>query len=173
MKRSGTLSDTPSPIPPLDFLTISSIDFVHCLFSETPESSLGQVVPIFYTEIVIEDISVDELLGGFSSTIIPWDPTSEFTILIVDDVSYAQSFETDLLFVEAFAYDEDTGVVDDRVFPYTIDGAPTDGDPTDGAPTDGSPAGAPTEEPSYSLGRFDNWLALMLVSFLVPFVVLT
>lgn len=120
---------------------------------------------------MIEGETVNELLGGFDSTIIPWDPTSEFTIVITDDVTYASAFESELAFVEAFAYDIDTGVFEDRVFPYTIDGGTLNTDAPVRAPSADAPVGAPTgrdaEEPSSSPGRFGGWFTLTL-SFLIP-----
>jgi len=173
--RDGTLRYVRRHLLTISSLSKLSDQFVHLFLidcsSETREESMGQIVPIFYADILIDGVSVDELLGGFDSTIVAWDPNSEFTIYFTDDVTYAGLFETNLAFVEAFAYDDDTGVFDDRVFAYTVDaGAPTN-EPPVGAPTNEPPAEAPTAdggEPSFSPGRFGDWLTTTVVSFLVP-----
>jgi len=146
--------------------------------SETPDSALGQVVPIIYTDISIEGESVDELLGGFSATIVAWDAVTDFSILFLDDETFAtEVFETDTAFVDVFAFDADNGVFDSRVFPYNFEVDGNAAPSFSAMPATGeAPVEAPTTDrevptsPSSSVTFFDGRFALLFTLFLIPLV---
>ena len=95
--------------------------------SEVPVAAGRNVVPISYIEYSVGDEYVDELLGGFSSLVVPWTPDSNFTFFIVNDAGNLEAFGSDYAFIDITAYDDDSNVTDTYYFSYTIDVNATSG----------------------------------------------
>jgi len=75
--------------------------------SETPRSAGGSIVPIVLTEAVIEDTVITELVGGFNSTVVPWNNQSEIGVVIMSAVEYLQTLELDQVIIYIAAFDDD------------------------------------------------------------------
>ena len=120
--------------------------------AEVPQSARGQIVPVLYITLSYNGVFLTELLGGSEQVILPWSAEETFTVVRVNEVDMLRLFNADTLFVEVFAYDDDTNVNDYRRFPYTISvppDSPTDAPSGSDGPDD-SPTFAPTSEDASS-----------------------
>ncbi|GAX09741.1 hypothetical protein FisN_19Lh210 [Fistulifera solaris] len=159
------------------FLTVSLTDAVESVISnyalytfdattgalsETPASAGGQITPVLFSELVIGDLLVTELVGGFGSTIFPWGADSDISVVVVDAITWISQFDgLDSVVVDMTAYDND---VQDGVDFFSASvtsselGGSTAGPPTAETPSAGPPsaspptadapaAGPPTDEP--------------------------
>ena len=122
----------------------------------------GQVVPIVYVEFSINGTVVDELLGGFTSTIIPWNNQDTVSIVSIGEDSILELLGSNAGFMQAFAYDDDLQLEDGRYFPYTVGGDDSSGGGgsgvTDGG-TDGGDGGG-SSAPRISAVTLSLWLIL-------------
>lgn len=101
------------------------------------------IVPILYVLFAVGDEFATELLGGFSSIVIPWTPETDVAVYIISDSENLEIFEADTAFLQIYAYDEDLQVEDVAFLPYSFDDnsdgtePPSDNeDPGDNPPTD-------------------------------------
>ena len=94
------------------------------ILSQVERGTGKQIVPILYIEYSVGEDFVDELLGGIGSLVIPWTQESQVAVYYTTDAQSLEAFGSDTAFMEIFAYDEDSGVSDNRIFPYSIEGLP-------------------------------------------------
>lgn len=95
-----------------------------------------------------------EILGGTDQVIISWNPDEPIGIYVAKEADMLSLFEAEIVFVEVFAYDDDTDVVDAERFEYTVDSGDTEGENGDTGDVDGSrgvsiaPTASPNAAPS-------------------------
>ena len=92
--------------------------------SQVERGTGKQIVPILYIEYSVGEDFVDELLGGIGSLVIPWTEESQVSVYYSTDAQNLDAFGSDTAFMEIFAYDEDSGVTDNYIFPYSFEGLP-------------------------------------------------
>ena len=89
--------------------------------SDLPRARGGQIVHITYVDVSIDGEFFTELLGGFNTTIIPWQADTDVSISPVADSDLYDAFETNVGYIDASAYDTDTDIADFRIFAYEVD----------------------------------------------------
>ncbi|GAX22182.1 hypothetical protein FisN_19Lh242 [Fistulifera solaris] len=183
-----TVSPSDAILSVISSYVLYTFDPVTRAFRETPTWAGGQITPVLFSELVVGDKVVTQLVGGFRSTIFPWGEDSDFGVLVMDAVKFISRIDAlDSVKVEMRAYDNDVrGAVDffsasltsselggSTAKPPTAESPstgpptaspPTANAPTAGPPTDAPPVGdAPAAEPtSGSFGsRVMLWTALV------------
>jgi hypothetical protein len=125
-----------------------TFDPVSRAFRETPTWAGGQVTPVLFSELVVGDKVVTQLVGGFRSTIFPWGEDSDFGVVAVDAVKYISKIDgLDSVVLKMWAYDDDVrGAVDVFVASLTsseLGGSAGGPSTTAEAPSAGPPTASP------------------------------
>jgi hypothetical protein len=142
-----TVSPSDAILSVISSYVLYTFDAVSKAFRETPTWAGGQITPVLFSELVVGDKVVTELVGGFGSTIFPWGEDSDFGVVVADAVKYISKFDgLDSVVVKMRAYDNDVrGAVD--IFYASLTSSELGGS-TAGPPTTESPsAGPPTASP--------------------------
>lgn len=130
--------------------------------SEIPRSAGGQIVPVLYFDLQYNALSLTESVGGTNQVILSWDTDETFSVVRVNEVQMLSIYSSDTVFVELFAFDDDTDLVDSIRYPYTIlveDDSPT-ASPTSPPPTTSPPT-------SYAHSRLATYTTGLLLAGLV------
>lgn len=93
------------------------------VLSQISPNSGGQVVPIVYVSLSVNGNFVDELLGGFQTSIIPWTDQGAVTVIAVNEDENLEIYGSNVGFMQAFAFDDDLDLEDGRYFSYTVGGS--------------------------------------------------
>ena len=88
--------------------------------SDLPRERGGQIVHLTYIDVSIEGEFFDELLGGFDSTIIPWQIDIDVSVVPVSDSILYDTFDTNVGYIDAIAEDLDTENIDFQIFAYEV-----------------------------------------------------
>lgn len=156
---SFSVNDDGVPLNNLILFTASGLD--NQTYSETPTSAGGFIAPIVYVEAIFDGKFFDVLVGGFNSTVLPWNEESTLRMSTITDQEYADIFDVtddpvgpvliDVVAYDFDIYDEDSvsaaGVESKTLnVPLPITVAPTTKAPTTMQPTTMAPTMAPTME---------------------------
>lgn len=93
-------------------------------YSEVPLSAGGQVVPIVECYGELSGFEINEWIGGFSQTVLDWDPNNPIGMSKVDAAVYADTFDVDYYSIEIFGLDENTGAYSFIFYEFGQDGVP-------------------------------------------------
>lgn len=120
--------------------------------SETPRSAGGQIAPVLFAELVVGDVVLSELVGGFGKTIFPVTEATDLEVFVIDAVTWIDSFdEIDSVVVDIAAFDNDR----DDGFDFFRTLVPYDhlpGPPFPVPPSVGPPFSEPVAEPPIGHG---------------------